>query len=1362
MRIYQLLTSLLIFISITFFSFTISAKEYMFKHLEVKDGLSSNQINHIFKDSEGYMWFSTSSGLNRYDGTGIEVFRSYDLEKGPFGDNYIYDVQEAEDKKLWIHTGSGYSIYDPATESFTRDIHDRIWNLGIEGIPKLIHIDRSKNMWFFVHGKGVYNYNIKSGTLNYFGFSEATIPSGEIINFADCKDGVLLIYNNGTVVCADKEETKTRWTLDDIKHEINGSPEFFAAFEDSDNDLWIYGPLGLWIYSIENKEWKKDLEYQIKFQSCSNMVRSVVQDIDGRIWIGKDQEGIDIINKETGEIRCLKNRADDERSLQNNTINALYADKDKSMWVGTFKKGISYYNESTFKFDIRHLGDINCFEEDKDGYMWLGTNDAGLIRWNLKTYHKEIFNQNKPNTLTSDAIVCIHKARNGKLWIGTFWGGLNCYDNGRFTHYQNIPGNKNSLANNNVWALTEDNKGNIWIGTLGGGVQCLNPQTGEFKTFSIASSGFLSDHVSSLFLAKNNNLLIGTSRGMTILDINTGKVTNMMGTKSGSKVLSNININQVVEDSRGLIWIATRDLVNIYNPKTDELDILTMEDGISNPFIAGIIEDDNKNMWLSTARGVTNVIVETDRKNNYNYYCYSYDHKDGLQSCEFNQRSVYKLSSGEILIGGLYGVNGVSTKAFKYNKTEPNVIFTQLTLFNEKVEIGEKYDNRVILDKAINHIEAVELNYQHNIFSVQFSSDNYVLPEKMKYSYKLEGFSNEWLTTGVGKATFTNLAPGKYTLKVKATNNDGYTSKNEASLNIIIHPPFWLTTFAFIVYGIIFVLILLLGRHMILKSERNKYKIQQIKNEAIKNQEINDMKLRFFTNISHDLRTPLTLIISPLEILMKEYETDDMLSDKLKMIHRNSVRLLNLVNQLLDFRKGDVNGHHLSLSNGDIIEYISLICKSFNGLSETKNVHLTFFSSVKSLNISFDEDKIGKVVMNLLSNAFKFTPDGGRVDVSLDLIRQQEKEFVEIKFTDTGIGIDDNDKKHIFDRFYQVDHSHSSGSGIGLNIVRDFVELHGGSVRVYDNVPAGTVFLVHIPANRQEKDYGTASYGQLDTMELICDEKLTGEKAERHIQEHEDSINSQQEDKRPVVMIVDDNDDFLTFMYDSLIKNYQVKIATNGREAWEMLPSVMPDIIISDVMMPQMDGRELCKLVKSNKETSKIPLILLSARSSTEFKLEGLKLGCDDYVTKPFNMDILSLKIQKLISNHNKQTRSKIDPSPSTIQITSMDEKLIENAVKYVEKNMSRSDFSVEELSQELGMSRVHLYKKLLAITNKTPIEFIRVIRLKRAAQLLRESQQNVSEIAYQVGFNNPKYFSKYFKEEFGELPSTYQEREGR
>lgn len=1332
-----------------------ASNNYMFKHLEVKDGLSNNQVNYIYKDTKGFMWFGTASGLNRYDGYDIKVYRSQQDDARSLPDNYVEGIQEDASGNLWVRTASGYAIYNAVADSFDRNIEAWMWDIGITGQPSLVYIDKEKNFWICVAGTGIYRYEAgQESAVMIEGTGELLSKTG-ISNMAECSEGILVTLSNGVLTCLDRDRLNVRWTVDDVANDC-GIPKnaTFSLFVDRDERIWIYSVEGVWIYRLYQKNWL----VRSPRNDAYNAVRAVAQDKYGNIWVGRDQDGIEVIDQAGSKLR-LMNDPNNGRTLSNNTITVLYEDNAGTMWAGTYKKGVSFYNESIFKFALVDAGDVNCVEQGGKDIVWLGTNDRGLVRWNIVTDERKVFSHTTdPRSISSDVVVCLLQDSDGKLWAGTFWGGLNCYDGNRFIHYR--AGKGSSVAYDNVWALAEDADKNIWIGTLGGGLQCLDQQTGIFTTYSTANSDLVSDYISSLCIGRNNKLLIGTSAGMAVMDLNTRKISNFTGTKSGKARFSNLNINQVYEDSRGLLWVATREGLNMYNPKSDELYEVPIKPDFSKLLILGIAEDDNKSIWVSTGGELINVALLVDGKDEqYSFHCYTYNDKDGLQSCDFNQRSLKRLHTGEIVVGGLYGLNRFVPENIKYNFLLPKVMFTGFHLFNEEVEVGKEYAGRVILKEALNETKEVRLDYKQNVFTVLFASDNYVLPEKTRYFYKLEGFNDDWMesTSDMHRVTYTNLAPGTYTLRVKATNSDGYAGTEEAGLKIVILPPFWLTPWAYVCYALLLVGALFLSFCAVQRRERNKFRLHQMEQDARKNEEVNQMKFRFFTNVSHELRTPLTLIISPLESMIKETK-DEKQSDKLKMMHRNALRLLNLVNQLLDFRKNEMAGLHLTLSEGDIVEYVQNICNSFLMLSEKKNMHLTFFSAVESLIMAFDEDKVGKIVMNLLSNAFKFTPDGGRVDVSLEVLKGLP-ETLELKVSDTGMGIKDKDKERIFERFYQVEDttegSPSTGSGIGLSLVRDFVTLHGGAVRVFDNAGSGSVFVVDIPVKHSVVNVATP----------LSEEAAEEDAVALEVSEEEELGDELSEEgkKKPLVLVVDDNEDFVAFMKDSLSLYFSVQVAANGKEAWKIIPELKPDLIVSDLMMPEMDGNELCRWVKTDKRTENIPFVLLTAKQSVENKVEGLTIGADDYVTKPFNMEVLLLRMRKLIDlNSRSKLRTRIDPEPSEIVITSLDEKLIESAIKYVEANIDRSDLSVEELSRELGMSRVHLYKKLLQITGKTPTEFIRIIRLKRAAQMLRESQQNVSEIAYQLGFNSPKYFTKYFKDEFGVLPSVYQEREGK
>ena len=1332
-------------------SWMVVAQSYQFKHLEVSDGLSNNSVNTICKDRDGFMWFGTTTGLNRYDGYTFKIYQHAENDPGSLPDNYITDIVEMPDGRFWVNTGRGYVLFDKEQDCFITDVTGFMKNLESGGVPEQVFVDREGNTCLSVAGEGCYRYK-EGGKRLFFSYVEHSLPEHGVTQIAECSDGLLLIYNTGLLVCLDRATLAIKWKSDEIKKYIPaGKTIEFSLFVDRDNCIWAYSLMGIWAYDCGTKSWRTDLT-AIWSSRPDVIIHAVAQDIEGRIWVGKDYDGIDVLEKETGKVTSLVAHDDNGRSLPHNTIYDLYADRDGIMWVGTYKKGVSYYSESIFKFNMYEWGDITCIEQADENRLWLGTNDHGILLWNRSTGKAEPFWRDAEGQLPNP-VVSMLKSKDGKLWVGTFNGGLYCMNGSQIRSYKEGVGN--ALASNNVWALVEDDKGRIWIASLGGGLQCLEPVSGTFETYTSSNSALLENNVTSLCWVDNNTLFFGTAnQGVGMMDMRTREIKKIQG-QSGNVKLSNDAVNHVYKDSRGLVWIATREGLNVYDTRRHVfLDLSPVAEAKGN-FIAAITEDQERNMWVSTSRKVIRVTVASDGKGGYLFDSRAYNSEDGLQNCDFNQRSIKTLHNGIIAIGGLYGVNVFAPDHIRYNKMLPNVMFTGLSLFDEAVKVGQSYGGRVLIEKDLNDVENVEFDYKQNIFSVSFASDNYNLPEKTQYMYKLEGFNNDWLTLplGVHNVTFTNLAPGKYVLRVKAINSDGYVGIKEATLGIVVNPPFWMSWWAYLLYAVGLVIVLFLARYRMLKREREKFHLQQIENEVAKNEEINNMKFRFFTNVSHELRTPLTLIISPLEGMLKE-TTDELQSTRLQLMYRNAQRLLHLVNQLLDFRKGEMSTHQLSLSEGDIISYVHSVCNSFLLMADKKHIQFSFFSGIDTFSMAFDADKVGKIVMNLLSNAFKFTPEGGRVTVMIEHVAGTP-DILEIKIADTGIGISDVDKEHIFERFYQAGHKgveETTGNGIGLSLVRDFVTLHEGEVKVFDNIGMGSVFVIQFPVKHVETQVQLPE----ETGMPVGDEEDKEMKEEAREETERKNF--------PLLLIVDDNEDFRIFMRYSLELQYRVKLAVNGKEAWEMMQEELPDLVISDVMMPQMDGNELCRLIKQDKRTAHIPVILLTARQNTEAKLEGLQTGADDYVTKPFNMTILVLRIRKLIelSRYHRVTQGMIDPAPSEIVITSLDEKLIEKAIKYVEDNMSRTELSVEELSRELGMSRVHLYKKLLQITGKTPIEFIRVIRLKRAAQLLRESQLHVSEVAFEVGFNNPKYFSRYFKDEFGVLPSVYQEKEGK
>jgi signal transduction histidine kinase/ligand-binding sensor domain-containing protein/DNA-binding response OmpR family regulator len=1301
------------------------AQEFRYRHYDVETGLSNNKVNCIYKDSKGLLWIGTPSGLNRFDGYSFRSFFSVSGDTTTLAGSHIESIQEDSKGNLLIGCNGTFSIYQRKTDSFIRNINSVVKRYGLDVYPTHMLIDRDRTIWMHDTYNGAFYITPGEGRGKQVDDPQHLLTKYPISDIVQIESTVCFINKRGNIIAVNAKTHKIQWYDNTIERNCPTlRQQDYSGYCDRQNRLWISSIDGMWVYNYQQQKWDEQLSGVAKGLT---IVRAVTQDARGNIWIGQDQCGLTVLNPKTLTYLPMNNT---ER-MGNKTISALYTDNEGNVWIGTYKKGLYQFNEDMFKFNLYDFPDVNCIAEDGGGIVWIGTDSGALIRWNRKTAETATYNDmadsNKP-------IVGLCTTDDGSVWIGTYRGGLKRFSNGKFTDY----GRKNGLTSDNIWAICKAENGCLWLGTLGGGLQHFNPTTGEIITYDTGNSGLIDNYINTLHLSKSGKLYIGTTQGVSVMDVATHKIVSKLGNHDGSKSFSTPNIDQLCEDSRGLLWIATPEGLYIFDNQANSIKSVSLSSGFKSQYVLGLVEDKQGDMWASVGSTIINIKVKRNGNGALTFTPHTYTQSDGLQASDFNQRSFCRMDNGGILVGGLYGINSFTPSKIKSDRRAPKVFFVEMTLFDQNVKVGEHYDGMTVLRESLSESATVNLKYSQNQFTVYFATDSYVSPEKTTYYYRLQGFNSEWMQcpTNLHQATYTNLTPGTYTLEVKAVNNDGTESESVARLEIIIHPPFWLTGWAKVLYVLLILFAIYLIIRYIKRHERKRY-IEQKKAEAAKQEEkLAQMKFQFFTNISHELRTPLTLILSPLEAMLKENNSDKQ-HDRLEIMHNNANRLLHLVNQLLDFRKNEIAGLKFVPIEGDVVSFTKNICDTFSGYSEDKHVQLTYFASCEKLPMLFDGDKLSKILLNLLSNAFKFTPDGGRVDVALTV----EGSNLIIKVADTGIGIADADKERIFETFYQTDTTKSSGSGIGLSLVSEYVKLHDGTVKVVDNVGGGSVFIVAIPIRHQ------ASKGTDTAVAATNDDVLaTDDKA----------------NNKPVALVVDDNVDLQNFLRGELSDKYCVMTASNGRIALEKMAQRQPDIILTDLMMPEMDGIELCRRVKSDEKYAAIPLIVISAKHDEQAKVEGLTLGADDYITKPFNCDLLMLRMKKLIElSHKGVQRTLIEPEPTPIQVTSLDEKLIEAAVKYVEANMDRADLSVEELSRELGMSRVHLYKRMRQVTGKTPTEFIRILRLKRAAQLLRESQLNVSEIAYKVGFNNPKYFSNYFKEEFGVLPSVYQDREG-
>lgn len=1342
-------------------------KKYQFARLDVNDGLSHNTINDFLRDRDGFMWFATAAGLNRYDGYTFKVFQNMPGDTTSVVVNDVSRLYEGPGGKLWLYTNAGNNVYDPRTESFQRNTDALLLDLGVaEGLIKYINKDREGRFWFIHYNQGLFRYDPASQTtvqLQSDPDDGGSIASSSMSEIEDDPEGNhWIIHNNGVFERLDGKTLKVTYRNTALRDTFRAQSFEYRIMVDADGDLWMFNNSnnGCFFFDHVTRELKWITNQSSPTRLNSNIVREIVQDNSGMIWVTTDHGGINLIDKDNGfSVKYLLHDEEDPKSLCQNSINCAYKDDDGIIWVGTFKNGISYYHENIFRFQLYRnhrskkeslpFNDINAFAEAEKGNLWIGTNGGGLIHFDRKrnVFTRYRHDPSNPASLSNDVIVSLHVDQEGDLWIGTYYGGLNRFDGKKFHRYRHDPQDPKSLGDDNVWEILEDSNHNLWIGTLRGGVDVFDRARNEFVHYR--SGGFNSihtDYVPAIMEDNEGNIWVGTGYGLEVLEKETGRFVHYLSNTNDPATLSHNNVLSLLEDSHGRVWIGTHNGLNLFDRTSKTFRVFRERDGLPHNMILTLVEDDAGNIWMSTPNGLSRLMLSVEADGEMLAHFKNYDESDGLQGKAFNENAVLKCSTGELVFGGAHGFNIFHPDDIGVNTIKPNVLLTDFQIFNRTIGIGEEIDGNVILGASISAIDHITLPPSSNVFSIEFAAVNFFHPEKNEYQYMLEGFNEEWLTTNAAqrKVTFTNLDPGAYTFKVRASNNDGVWNEVPTSVGITVLPPFWKSNFAYLMYALFIVGALLLARWIILTKERMNHRIQLERRESLRMHELDMMKIRFFTNVSHEFRTPLSLILTPLEKMLKETPEGEQ-KEQFGLIHRNAKRLLNLVNQLLDFRKMEVQELKLNTAEGDIVRFLRDLVHSFSDVSERKNIKFSFTSAVPFLETFFDPDKVEKIMFNLLSNAFKFTPEHGSVDVELNLKELNDRLGLEIRVRDTGIGIAAEKHERIFERFFQDDLPSTmvnQGSGIGLSITREFVRLHGGSIRVESEPGKGSSFIVALPAT------GIRHH------EIVRDVAPSDEAAtEVSVSETLDIT------RKPVLLLVEDNEDFRAYLRHNLQGLYGIIEAGTGKQGLQKALASLPDLVVTDVMMPEMNGIELCKRIRADHRTSHIPIILLTARTAEEQKIEGFESGANDYITKPFNFDILQARIKNVLEQREhmqKLLQKHLEVRASDIEVTSVDEKLIQRAVKTVEDHMADAEFSVEELSREMGMSRVHLYKKLLALTGKTPIEFIRTIRLQRAAQLLEKSQLTVAEVAYQVGFNNPKYFTKYFKEQFNTLPSAY------
>ena len=1340
-KLFKFIVSLLFILSVYC---TEAYSQYIFRHLDVADGLSDNQIRHFTETPDGRIAIRTVSMLNIYNGATFDHFyhdRRKDY-KWDFNRYQIFKEYHDSEGRLWMKAPGYLSLLDLKTNQFIYDIDEILSDFGVNQNLKNLFIDENKNYWFLTEDNTFSFYDISSKGLKIIdsGDSPFTNQYGIPYEMSQYKNQYWIVYSSGLIRCWDS--TSQEFVTQDTQFMGKISPITDRLYirPTSGGDLWLMYNNAVAFYNRIDKIWKE----VATIKGASNFFTSMDLDMDGNVWVGTSWSGLWKIDGRSHEVEVIGDLDLTDGGKLDNDIQCVYVDRNNGLWIGTLWQGICYYHPSLHKFKLIQTEhndklttneSVRCLLEDKDGSLLIGTTYRGLWRHTPETGKMaKAFD----DILSDDLCLSLYRDRKNRLWVGTYLNGFYCIEGKNVKNYNKSLYNLELYPNQNVSrAIYEDAMGRFWVSVANEGVGELDVQTGEITMLRDKHPEIAFHRVDfGFYPVDDNSFAVFGESGIFYYDTSKDEVFIPEQHEPDNPKFMGPNIKYycIFKDSRSLEWFGTEMGIHIWDEKNKKAYTINTENGLPNNSVSAIIEDNNGTYWVSSLNGITRVTIE-EKQGGYDFSLVNFDSQDGLQTGKFYDRSASKSQSGNIYFGGHHGTNTFNPDNIRYNVSKNKPLFTGFKLFNNSIRENTAYNDRIILENPINNTREIKLSYKDNFITFEFSGLNYVNPSHTYYRYKLENYDYDWneiLTSGQGTASYTGLRPGKYKLVVYTANNDRVWGDEASEISVVITPPFWATVYAYVLYALL-VTGSIIGLFLFIsKNHKRRLAEKQAIEERARKEELDQMKFRFFTNISHEFRTPLTLIMTPLSILIRQADSERE-KQKLVPIYRNAENMLSLINQLLDFRKLEMGGEKLKLSFVDIVSFLRYAFASFKDSTFSKAIEFDFESDMEHKFMWFDKDKIQMILNNLYSNALKFTPDGGIISTE---ISQTEDGFVKIVVTDTGCGIADDDLQTIFERFYQGNNSSNKvGSGIGLHLVKEYVELHQGNISVSSKTNEGSIFTVFIPVDLKGEEHETSD-------SLLMDDE-----------------GKRQEVDKKTLLIVEDNFEFRRFLAEQLEKEFNVIQASDGEEGEKIVRNNYPDLIISDLMMPRVDGLELCRRLKNNINSSHIPFILLTARISDDAKIDSYKAGADSYIAKPFNFEVLQTRIDMLIEQQEKRKKlfhKTIEVQPGNITTTSLDEQFIIKTLQLIEKNINNPDYSIDDLSKDIGMSRSSLYPKIQSITGLTPNNFIRSIRLKRAAQLLQKTQHTVSEIAWMVGFNSVKYFNKYFKEDFTKTPTQY------
>jgi signal transduction histidine kinase/ligand-binding sensor domain-containing protein/AraC-like DNA-binding protein len=1375
-------------------------ENYSYKYNDSLSLIKNNVNNILLEDSSGNIWFTAGYySLHRYNRATNDITRfQYDPnDVHSIFSGKISSVVEDSKGNIWVgcyggrsdNSEGGIAMFDRSSGKFIRHKIKSL-NTGSYCDISSLYSDTSGILWAGTYSGEVIKIdvddNIFSGEFIYPECDSDSI--NDLFNFTigqiieDGSGSIWFGTDGNGVFRYEKDKGRIRRYLI-VPERYSAKNTTILLSMDQEGVLWIGTGEGLAMYDKSNDT---IITYchdpDDPFSITPGFVNSIVNDDYGSLWLttkgGWFSAGINRFDKSTGKFHLYKNDPQDPASLSTDLVNTLYIDKSGIIWIGTYDGGINRFDPHKRKFNLYRTGSngsldmpqgrIQSVIEDYNGILWIGTHGYGLFRFDRERGEITNFKHdpNNPKSINNNTILTICEERPGILWIGGL-GGLKRLDTRtmefkKFTHAPDDPG---SLKSDHILYIMKDSSGMLWVGMVDGGINRFDQETEKFESlkFSNGRKDFHENTVFVIYEDSKRTVWVGGYNGLyKFIPADSSFIQYKHDDNNPGSISANV-VRAITEDRSGDLWIGTEGGgLNKFDVKNETFRIFTTANGLPCNVIWGILTDDNDNLWLSTNRGLSKFNMKTEVFTNY-------DQSDGLQGAMFNFNAFCKSRSGELFLGGDHGINYFFPDSIKKNSFVPPVILTDFKLFNKSVPIKKGS----LLDRSISELTTLDLKYNENFISFEFAALNYTNSHKNRYKYIMTGLDPDTIYAGTRRfAEYTDLKPGEYTFWVTGSNNDGVWNKYGVSLDIVVHPPWWKSRLA---YGIYFLTLILsvtgLVNRRTRKLRKDKEELERLVKERTHDIEERDihilemdrMKTRFFANISHEFRTPLTLIISPLEELLSDIKKDDKNYKKLTAVKQSGLKLLSLVNQLLDLSKMDSGKLKLELSKADIVGALNLLFSSFISLADKKRIDYKYQLPDKKFITYFDKNKLETITNNLLSNAFKYTPAGGNIECMVNIRNiadeKQGHQLVDISIKDSGPGIAEDKHKKIFNRFYQVDesyHSEGGGSGIGLSLTRELTELLHGKINVKSKPGEGSCFNVTIPVGTEHLKGSEYVIVETEKQEVpVMDEK----NVTNDLPENESAGGHVKIKESFRILIVEDNEELRSYLKEHFQKVYRVDEASDGEEGLEIADRTIPDLIITDVMMPVMGGVEFCRLIKTHENTSHIPVVMLTAKADMASKIEGLETGADDYMIKPFHFHELITRVQNLIEQRQKLRKrysANLDMLPEEISFNSYDLKFIKRIIGIVEDNLIDFDFDVDTLLHKSGMSHPQLYRKLSALTGLSPSKFIRALRLKQATKLMKQKKERITDIAFSVGFNNLSYFIKCFKEQYGISPSEY------